>query len=52
MALKRFTIWLAGRPGYRSRISYADADYFNVSAERLALGRTGSEELQEYVVHA
>jgi integrase len=38
MALKAFTIWLAGRPGYRSRISYADADYFNVSAndERIA----------------
>src|SRR5260370_2614507 len=38
MALKAFTIWLAGRPGYRSRISYSDADYFNVSAndERIA----------------
>jgi integrase len=38
MALKAFTIWLAGRPGYRSKISYADADYFNVSAndERIA----------------
>jgi integrase len=38
MALKAFTIWLAGRPGYRSQISYADADYFNVSAndERIA----------------
>src|SRR5262249_40330901 len=38
MALKAFTIWLAGRPGCRSRISYADVDYFNVSAndERIA----------------
>lgn len=38
MALKAFTIWLAGRPGYRSRISYADAEYFNASAndERIA----------------
>jgi integrase len=37
-ALKGFVIWLAGRPGYRSRISYADADYFNLSAndERIA----------------
>ena len=44
MALKAFTIWLAGRPGYRSRISYADADYFNVSAndERIAQGRANS----------
>lgn len=38
MALKGFTTWLACRPGYRSRISYADADYFNSSAndERIA----------------
>jgi integrase len=38
MALKAFAVWLAGRPGYRSRISYADADYFNTSAndERVA----------------
>jgi integrase len=38
MALKAFTIWLAGRPGYRSRIGYSDADYFNPSAndERIA----------------
>ena len=27
-----FIIWLAGRPGYRSRITYADAEYFNLSA--------------------
>src|SRR5215471_2427949 len=30
-ALKRFFIWLAGQPGYKSRISYSDADYFNLS---------------------
>jgi integrase len=37
-AMKAFIIWLAGRAGYRSRISYADADYFNVSVndERIA----------------
>jgi integrase len=28
-ALKAFFIWLAGEPGYRSRIKYADAEYFN-----------------------
>ncbi len=27
-ALKRFFIWLAGQPGYKSRISYSDAEYF------------------------
>jgi hypothetical protein len=32
MALKAFALWLAGRQGYKSQISYADADYFNVSA--------------------
>jgi integrase len=30
-ALKAFFQWLAGRPGYKSRISYADAEYFNLS---------------------
>ena len=30
-ALKAFFQWLAGRPGFR-RISYGDAEYFNLSA--------------------
>jgi site-specific recombinase XerD len=30
-ALRSFFTWLAGRPGYRSRLSYGDADYFNLS---------------------
>jgi site-specific recombinase XerD len=30
-ALKAFFLWLAGRPGYKSRITYADAEYFNLS---------------------
>lgn len=29
--LKRFFQWLALQPGYKSRIQYADADYFNLS---------------------
>jgi site-specific recombinase XerD len=29
--LKRFFHWLAGQPGYKSRIQYSDADYFNLS---------------------
>lgn len=32
MALKAFFHWLAGQPGYKSKISYSDADYFNPSA--------------------
>ena len=30
-ALKNFFQWLAGRPGFRARLSYHDADYFNLS---------------------
>ena len=29
--LKDFFIWLADRPGYRSRLNYADADYFSLT---------------------
>ena len=29
--LKRFFQWLAGQPGYKSRLQYADAEYFNLS---------------------
>jgi integrase len=32
MAVKAFFIWLAGQPGYKSRINYSDAEYFNPSA--------------------
>ena len=30
-ALRSFFIWLAGRPGFRSRLTYSDADFFNPS---------------------
>lgn len=30
-ALREFFLWLAGQPGYKSKISYGDADYFNLS---------------------
>lgn len=32
-AVKAFVQWLAGQPGYKSRITYADAEYFNMSAK-------------------
>ena len=37
-ALRAFFIWLAGQPGYKRRIAFADADYFRLSAkeERIA----------------
>ncbi|MGA9755683.1 MAG: site-specific integrase [Desulfobaccales bacterium] len=31
MQLKRFFQWLAWQPGYKSRLQYSDADYFNLS---------------------
>src|SRR5690606_22331672 len=43
MAVRDFVIWLAGRPGFRSKISHQDAEYFRPSAndERIAkAGRT------------
>jgi integrase len=41
MTLKAFVFWLAGQTRYKSRISYADADYFNPSANdsRIATAR-------------
>ena len=29
--LKRFFQWLAAEPGYRSRLKYTDAEYFNIT---------------------
>ena len=39
--LKRFFRWLADQPGYRSRVRYADAEYFNPSEKdaRVATAR-------------
>jgi integrase len=41
MALKAFFHWLAGEPGYKSKIRYADSEYFNPSANdsRIATAR-------------
>ena len=37
--MKRFFIWLAGQPGYKSRISYSDAEYFNLSAKETGIAK-------------
>lgn len=39
--LRNFFVWLAGQPGFKSRITYTDADYFNLSAKetRIATAR-------------
>ncbi|WIM09470.1 MAG: site-specific recombinase XerC [Enhydrobacter sp.] len=39
-ALKAFFVWLAGQPSYRSRLSYSDADYFNLSDRDARIART------------
>ncbi|MEO1043628.1 MAG: tyrosine-type recombinase/integrase [Pseudomonadota bacterium] len=41
--LRNFFIWLAGRPGYRSRLSYHDADYFSLSAKDERIAHTARE---------
>ena len=43
-ALKRFFIWLAGQPGYKSRLSYSDAEYFNLSAKETRIAKAHREE--------
>jgi integrase len=37
--LKRFFVWLAGQPGYKSRISYSDAEYFNLSTKETRIAK-------------
>ena len=43
-ALRSFFIWLADRPGYKARISYADADYFNLSEKDVRIATTRREK--------
>lgn len=38
-ALREFFVWLAGQPGYKSKLQYADADYFNLSEKEVAMAR-------------
>ncbi|MCI5041626.1 MAG: site-specific integrase [Donghicola eburneus] len=37
---KQFFIWLAGQPGYKSRISYADAEYFSNTLKKTRAAQT------------
>lgn len=38
-ALRKFFHWLAGEPGFRSRLSYADADYFKLGEKEQRIAR-------------
>lgn len=45
-ALKAFFLWLAGQPGYRAALSYADAEYFNLSEKETRIARAHREQRQ------
>jgi integrase/recombinase XerD len=42
-ALKAFFVWLSGQPGFKSRLTYSDADYFNLSAKDTAIAKAVRE---------
>ena len=41
--LKQFFFWLAGQPGYRARLQYSDADYFNLSEKETRIATAQRE---------
>lgn len=38
-ALRAFFVWLAAQPGYKSRMSYGDADYFNLAEKDVRIAK-------------
>jgi integrase len=42
-ALKAFFHWLADKPGYKSRISYADVEYFNLNMKDARIAKSVRE---------
>ncbi len=44
MHVKAFFHWLAGQPGYKSKISYSDSDYFNLSANDTRIASASREK--------
>jgi site-specific recombinase XerD len=38
-ALREFFLWLAMQPGYKSKIAFADADYFNLSEKDVRIAK-------------
>ena len=42
-AVKAFILWLAGQPGYKSRIRYSDAEYFNLNAKDVRIAHAGRD---------
>jgi len=53
--VKKFFHWLAGQPGYKSRLQYSDADYFNLSEKDVRVATARREQAGptlEQVKHA
>jgi integrase len=44
-ALRNFFIWVAGQPGFRSRLNYSDGDYFHLSAKETAIAKAHRDAL-------
>ncbi len=42
-ALKAFFQWLSGRPGYKSHVAYADAEYFNLTEKEVREAKAHTE---------
>ena len=42
--LKRFFQWLAREPGYKSRLGYSDAEYFNLSEKDIRIATAQREK--------
>ncbi len=43
-ALREFFIWLADQPGYKRKIAYSDADYFNLSDKAVRIAKATREK--------
>jgi integrase len=43
-ALREFFVWLAGQPGFKRRIAYSDADYFNLSDKEVRIAKATREK--------
>ena len=43
-ALRGFFLWMAGQPGFRSRLSYSDADYFSLSEKDTRIAKAAHEQ--------
>ena len=42
---KRFFQWLSGQPGFKSRMQYSDADYFNLSEKEVRIATAHRENV-------